>query len=153
MSTKVINTIYQFKRGTAARWAELNPVLKQGEPGFAYDTHELKIGDGFTPWNELPCEGNNVSGVFSAESVKDFPPQGEANLIYKAELEKALYQYNTQTNKYEKLNITPNAGDDYGVVKSSENAIISDGMILGVSTDLLFQGINEIIIDCGTAKD
>ena len=29
-----------------ARWLEVNPVLKQGEPGFEYDEKRLKIGDG-----------------------------------------------------------------------------------------------------------
>ena len=42
-----------LKRGTAARWAAVNPVLKQAEPGFAYDTGVLKIGDGVTAWNSL----------------------------------------------------------------------------------------------------
>lgn len=51
---KVYNTIFKLKRGTASRWAELNPILQQGEPGFVYDTNQLKIGDGNTPWNELP---------------------------------------------------------------------------------------------------
>ena len=101
MATEIINHIYQLKRGTAARWAELNPVLRQGEPGFAYDTYQLKIGDGFTPWNRLPYAGNNIRDVFSAPSVKDFPPIGEINIIYKAELEKKLYQYNIETGKYE----------------------------------------------------
>lgn len=50
----VYNTIFKLKRGTASRWAELNPILQQGEPGFVYDTNQLKIGDGSTPWNELP---------------------------------------------------------------------------------------------------
>ena len=50
----VYNTIFKLKRGTASRWAELNPILQQGEPGFVYDTNQLKIGDGTTPWNELP---------------------------------------------------------------------------------------------------
>lgn len=53
MST-IINTIFRLKRGTAQRWEELNPILQQGEPGFVYDANLLKIGDGITPWNDLP---------------------------------------------------------------------------------------------------
>ena len=41
----VIPTTFKLKRGIAARWAEVNPVLAQGEPGFVYDTNKLKIGD------------------------------------------------------------------------------------------------------------
>ena len=51
---EVIQHVYQFKRGTAQRWIDVNPVLRQGEPGFEYDTGKLKIGDGFTPWLALP---------------------------------------------------------------------------------------------------
>jgi hypothetical protein len=29
-----------------------------GEPGLATDTGELKIGDGVTPWNDLPAYPN-----------------------------------------------------------------------------------------------
>lgn len=53
MSTTVAST-FQFKRGTEARWEEVNPILKQGEPGFVYDKNKLKIGDGITPWRDLP---------------------------------------------------------------------------------------------------
>lgn len=50
---KEILTTFQLKRGTADRWIEVNPILKQGEPGFEFDTNKLKIGDGITPWAEL----------------------------------------------------------------------------------------------------
>ena len=36
---QVVNTTFRLKRGTAARWAEVNPILDQGEPGFVYDTN------------------------------------------------------------------------------------------------------------------
>lgn len=67
---KVYNTTFKLKRGTASRWAELNPILQQGEPGFVYDTNQLKIGDGTTPWNELPYlvptdEINQLSEIVS----------------------------------------------------------------------------------------
>lgn len=53
VTRKRIKTIFLLRRGTAAEWAQVNPVLEQGEPGFAYDTKEFKIGDGITPWNDL----------------------------------------------------------------------------------------------------
>ena len=49
----VIKTTFKLKRGPAERWEELNPVLAQGEPGFAYDVNILKIGNGIDPWNKL----------------------------------------------------------------------------------------------------
>lgn len=43
----------QQKRGTAARWTSLNPVLAAGEIGYETDTGLFKIGDGVTAWNSL----------------------------------------------------------------------------------------------------
>ena len=51
---QVVNITYQLKRGSTARWSELNPVLRQGEPGFAYDSNILKIGNGIDTWDDLP---------------------------------------------------------------------------------------------------
>lgn len=61
----VLNTTFRLKRGTAARWAEVNPILDQGEPGFVYDANRLKIGDGKTPWNDLPY----IEGKFYTAGV------------------------------------------------------------------------------------
>jgi hypothetical protein len=41
------------RRGTAAEWAALNPVLGDGEIGFERDTKIIRVGDGITPWNNL----------------------------------------------------------------------------------------------------
>lgn len=98
----VINTTFKLKRGTAARWAEVNPILAQGEPGFVYDANRLKIGDGITPWNDLPyIEGKTEVANF--ELAIDFPTIGDPNIIYKAADELSLYQFNAETNVYEKL--------------------------------------------------
>ncbi len=47
----------QLRRGTAAEWSASNPVLRAGEPGYALDTGELRIGDGTTAWNSLDAFG------------------------------------------------------------------------------------------------
>lgn len=92
----------QFKRGVAARWAELNPVLQAGEPGFVTDENRLKIGDGITAWNDLPYQGEN--SVVNASTHYDFPSIGRVDTIYKAESEKMVYQWNATELKYEALN-------------------------------------------------
>ena len=98
----VLNTTFKLKRGTAARWAEVNPILEQGEPGFVYDENRLKVGDGKTPWNDLPyIDGKREVSNF--DYVSDFPAMGDEDVIYKAEKEQSLYQFNADTNKYEKL--------------------------------------------------
>jgi hypothetical protein len=52
-------TRIQFRRDTAAAWAEINPVLLHGEIGLIVDSlgaevAQFKVGDGVTPWNDLP---------------------------------------------------------------------------------------------------
>ncbi|WP_299671645.1 hypothetical protein [uncultured Roseobacter sp.] len=44
----------QLLRGTAAELAASNPVLQEGEPGYAIDTGVLRIGDGTSNWLDLP---------------------------------------------------------------------------------------------------
>lgn len=43
----------QFRRDTKARWAEVNPVLMEGEVGLEVDTQNIKMGDGEHTWNDL----------------------------------------------------------------------------------------------------
>jgi hypothetical protein len=43
----------QLRRGTAADWASVNPVLAAGEMGVETDTRKVKVGDGATSWSGL----------------------------------------------------------------------------------------------------
>jgi hypothetical protein len=74
MGQQVINTIFKFKRSTAANWVEKNPVLERGEPGFEIDTGLLKIGNGINPWTELKYVGTQKSEIESQinDSINDF---------------------------------------------------------------------------------
>lgn len=50
----------QLRRDTAARWAQFNPVLSEGEVGYVTDNpNQYKIGDGIHAWNKLPLRGFN----------------------------------------------------------------------------------------------
>lgn len=42
-----------FRRDTATNWANNNPVLSEGEPGYEVDTGLFKLGDGVKAWNDL----------------------------------------------------------------------------------------------------
>jgi len=56
----------QLRRGTAAQWQGLNPVLSAGEPGVEIDTGKFKIGNGLTTWNELDyAAGDTPTGEFA----------------------------------------------------------------------------------------
>lgn len=70
---------FEFRRGTAAAWTLVNPVLADGEPGWERDTHKLKMGDGVTAWSLLPyvfdasvflTKGANLSDVLSAVTAR-----------------------------------------------------------------------------------
>lgn len=109
---EVIQHIYQFKRGTAQRWIEVNPILRQGEPGFEYDTGKLKIGDGFTPWLALPYinDGNvDVSGqeeMVTVATYSELPRTGDETKLYRVVEDKLLYQWNHSERIYEALGAT-----------------------------------------------
>ena len=51
-------TRIRFRRDTAANWSSVNPVLLMAEPGYETDTRKMKLGDGATPWNDLPYLAN-----------------------------------------------------------------------------------------------
>lgn len=128
MST-VVKTTFQLKRGTAAKWVELNLVLSAGEPGFEIDTYRLKIGDGHTPWLDLPYIGEG--GVVSAATHYDFPETGAANTIYKATEEKLLYQWNSDIQAYELLGMGGEGSNliiDTELSESSMNAIANSAV-------------------------
>lgn len=44
---------FKLRRGTAAQWMAVNPVLQTGEPGVETDTGKLKIGNGVNHWLQL----------------------------------------------------------------------------------------------------
>lgn len=44
----------RIRRGTSSQWSLSNPILADGEPGFATNFLLYKIGDGETRWNDLP---------------------------------------------------------------------------------------------------
>lgn len=98
---EVIKTTFQLRRGNAAVWEKNNPILERGEPGFVIDENRLKIGDGVTAWNNLDYIGEG--NVVNVLTHYDFPSIGKSNVIYKAEQEKILYQWNTEKLKYEPL--------------------------------------------------
>ena len=107
---EIVQHTYQFKRGATQRWIEVNPVLKQGEPGFEYDTGKLKIGDGFTPWVNLSyindIDLSDQEEMVTVSTYSDLPKIGNEKKIYRVVEDKLLYQWNFQTGIYESLGAT-----------------------------------------------
>ena len=57
---EIIKTTFKLRRGSFEQWEKVNPILAEGEPGFAIDKNLLKIGDGKTHWRDLPTLNNAV---------------------------------------------------------------------------------------------
>lgn len=81
----------QQRRDTAARWAQYNPVLLEGEVGYVTDNpNQYKIGDGIHAWNDLPLRGytgtivqttgNDENAVMSQKATTDKLTELEANV-------------------------------------------------------------------------
>lgn len=70
----------KLKRGLNEAWERVNPVLKQGEPGFVIDTNRLKVGDGQTAWKDLPYVG--AQSYVARDSYFNFPSIGQNNMFY-----------------------------------------------------------------------
>lgn len=102
--TKVYKTTFRLRRGNATEWAEVNPILQAGEPGFEIDTFGLKIGNGKDAYNDLPYindgEAQSTGAVVNKPTHYDFPSVGDPNVIYKAEKERQIYQWDSETLCY-----------------------------------------------------
>jgi hypothetical protein len=62
-------SVIQLKRGTAARWIEVNTLLAEGELGLEKDTGMFKIGDGITLWSGL-----DYAGIMGPEGPSGYTP-------------------------------------------------------------------------------
>lgn len=78
--------IIQLRNDTAANWAAANSVLAVGEIGIEReaDGHAtgFKIGDGVTPWTDLPYAVNGEAGMTQA--------QADARYVQQSAIDQAL---------------------------------------------------------------
>jgi hypothetical protein len=52
--TKTLSVRHQQRTATSVEWESYNQILLSGEFGLESDTLLQKLGDGVTPWNDLP---------------------------------------------------------------------------------------------------
>lgn len=62
---EVIPYRFKLRGGTASEWTSANPILLLREPGVETDTGGFKLGDGVTPWVNLPYSGRNMATVLA----------------------------------------------------------------------------------------
>lgn len=60
----------------ADEWADKNPLLQRGELGIESDTHQIKAGDGYTLWNDLPYATGGGGGGGDVEFQKPTAANG-----------------------------------------------------------------------------
>jgi hypothetical protein len=70
----------QYRRGTAAQWTSVNPVLAQGEPGYEYDTGKFKVGNGVDDWNTLPYSSGIQGPIGPTGATGPIGPTGPQGL-------------------------------------------------------------------------
>ena len=74
-------TIIQIRRGLAATWSSLNPILSAGEMGLETDTKKMKVGDGSTVWNSLAYRVGQVDNInFSGNTISSVDANGDLTL-------------------------------------------------------------------------
>ena len=54
-------TRIQLRHDTADNWTNIDPILAVGEVGIELDTHKTKIGNGTSPYTELPYSNQNTT--------------------------------------------------------------------------------------------
>lgn len=55
--------LIQYRRGSLALWNAVNPVLADGEIGFATDSYEIRVGNGTSRWTQLRAIGDAAGEV------------------------------------------------------------------------------------------
>jgi microcystin-dependent protein len=134
----IFNTIQQ-KRGTAAEWAAIDPVLSSGEHGYETDTGRMKIGNGLTHWNDLSYFPSTSSSEWIDPSVSglsyiaatQFSVLGDATAGFPANI---------------RVKATCTAGTIYGSVTDSSAGGIPQVTTITVAWDSgsLDSGLSEI---------
>lgn len=78
--TQIIKTTIQVRRDSLQNWELNNPILLNGEIGFATDVGRIKIGDGRRTWKELPyfalLTDVNDSGMIIVKTKEEWETEG-----------------------------------------------------------------------------
>lgn len=87
------NNIYQ----AISDFNDIEAAIEESGVDVPYDTDTSEYGD------LVRQAVSNVKGVYNADTHYDFPSVGRIDVIYKAQSEKLMYQWNPTELKYEAL--------------------------------------------------
>ena len=119
----------QLRRDTTANWANVNPILSDGEMGYDINTNEIRIGDGSTDWTGL--SGNTIGGGGGAASTGNVT-FSDTNIIGTANLR--LQPNVTESSSYVDVYLT--AGPDIHIAGSDGTLILGGDSGANVSIGL-----------------
>ena len=91
MNLQRIDAIIRVRRGPFWQWADMNPILDEGEISFVtagQNARRFKIGDGITRWNDLEFTASiypeDILSLYDQEAEKELPTNGNTlNLLQK----------------------------------------------------------------------
>ena len=129
----------QLRRDTTANWANVNPILSDGEMGYDINTNEIRIGDGSTDWTGL--SGNTIGGGGGAASTGNVT-FSDTNIIGTANLR--LQPNVTESGSY--LDVYLTVGPDIHLASSDGNLILGGdsgaNVRLGTDGNVQIQSMN-----------
>jgi hypothetical protein len=118
-------TTIRLRRGTADAIAAQNPVLSIGEPVFEKDTGRIKIGDGGTPWNDLPyisdASSTGVLGSFTKSALPSINTEDGAVALV-TDSTRGTWRYNGNLNLW----IPTDAGNRINLLDFVNPAVHTD---------------------------
>lgn len=119
---KVLKTTFKVRRGNSDIWAQVNPTLADGEPGYELDTGRLKIGRKRIPWNDLPYIGGSSTSIpeLSDYVTKDELEALVQSYIPSSEKENQIKVLNDGTMEINSVNINK-------LVQTEGDMLILDG--------------------------
>lgn len=121
--------IIQQRRDTAARWAQYNPILLEGEVGYVTDNpNQYKIGNGVSRWNDLPLRG--YTGTIAQDTGNDENAVMSQKVVTEklSELGSKSEMFYTQENvsSYLKITIPFSLKKGAAIVNYGVNLIVSE---------------------------
>lgn len=136
--------LIQPRKGTAAEWISVDPVLELAEFGYEYDTGKMKMGDGVTAWSSLPYVswGTGGGGGASWGSITGtLSSQSDLNTVLNA---RALLTGATFTGSISATNLSgTNTGDQINISGNAGTVTTINGQITA--------GTNVSLTGAGTA--
>lgn len=107
----------QYRRDTAERWTQFNPILLEGEVGYIIDKkNQYKIGDGIHAWNDLPLQGFNGNIDLELSETSTNPVENRV-------VTQKISLINKLVNELDRLNGRNEVSADLDIIDEKGNVI------------------------------